>query len=579
MRKDRSLIDAEKLLPGDLAEYRRKVKARLRNFRLDPLTFDLYRSVREIDDEDPDLMSVEETRALLAIEEGFSVYFAIFAHLENLLEVPALRADAARDRKLLEHRLTFASLYAMFAAASIIAARTAAIREELPREEVRSWPLDLESVAFDANEIRTFNNVVSRFLVDLHEKKPDSSRVITGSTDFVCLTHDFFRGMAERGIRASEAFLDLKPVVEGRHFIFDGVSVSGFALQTEDPESVAVPGATFEQMVGNRELKATLRGVADKILLYDPRTRRNPAKELGDFARTILLYGRPGTGKTMAIGALIHELTGRAKQLGKPFRAVLIGSDVKDKYFGESVKNLKRKLAELHRGDRICLVAIEDIDLMLASRDDINVNAADKDLLHELMNSLEGVASRDLGNAVIVATTNDIKGIEGALAERLQENPLEVKGPETAGDFAELFRIKLSRGFPEDQGGVGGYVRVADKGSRRKPGWREIGQACLDFEFTGRPVKNICKRLMTVAGEFPMPEDVYGLEGDACVERLRSLYRPIDGAAVMAEVQRYRTHSQAHEEAMRAERVRRRKEALLEELRAGNLARNELQEG
>lgn len=573
------MIDAEKLLPGDLAEYRRKVKARLRNFRLDPLTFDLYRAVREIDDEDPDLMSVEETRTLLAIEEGFSVYFAIFAHLENLLEVPALRADAARDRKLLEHRLTFASLYALFAAASIIAARTAAIREELPREDVRSWPLDLESVAFDANEIRTFNNVISRFLVDLHEKKDDNSRVITGSADFVCLAHDFFRGMAERCRRASEAWLDLKPVVEGRHFIFDGVSVSGFTLQAEDPETVTVSGDTFEQMVGNRELKAALRGVADKILLYDPRTRRNPARELGDFARTILLYGRPGTGKTMAIGALINELTGRAGQLGKPFRAVLIGSDVKDKYFGESVKNLKRKLSELQRGDRICLVAIEDIDLMLASRDDINVNAADKDLLHELMNSLEGVASRDLGNAVIVATTNDIKGIEGALAERLQENPLEVRGPETAEDFAELFRIKLRRGLPEDQGGAGGYVRVAEKGSRRKPGWREIGEACLAFGFTGRPVKNICKRLMTVAGEFPMPEDVYGLEGDACVERLRPLYRPIDGAAVMAEVERYRTHSLAHEEAMRAERVRRRKEALLEELRAGSLARAELQEG
>jgi hypothetical protein len=572
------LIDAEKLLPGDLAEYRRKVKARLRNFRLDPLTFDLYRSVREIDDEDPDLMSVEETRTLLAIEEGFSVYFAIFAHLENLLEVPALRADAARDRKLLEHRLTFASLYALFVAASVIAARTAAIREELPREDVRSWPLDLERVAFDANEIRTFNNVVSRFLVDLHEKKADNSRVITGSADFVCLTHDFFRGMAERCLRASEAWLDLKPVVEGRHFIFDGVSVSGFTLQAEDPETVTAPGDTWEQMVGNRELKTTLRGVADKILLYDPRTRRNPARELGDFARTILLYGRPGTGKTMAIGALINELTGRAKQLGKPFRAVLIGSDVKDKYFGESVKNLKRKLSELHRGDRICLVAIEDIDLMLASRDDINVNAADKDLLHELMNSLEGVASRDLGNAVIVATTNDIKGVEGALAERLQENPLEVRGPETAEDFADLFRIKLRRGLPEDQGGMGGYVRVADKGSRRKPGWREIGEACLACGFTGRPVKNICKRLMTVAGEFPMPEDVYGLEGDACVERLRPLYRPIDGAAVMAEVERYRTHSQAHEEALRAERVRRRKEALLEELRAGTLARAELQE-
>ncbi len=570
------MIDAEKLLPGDLAEHRKKVKDRLRNFRIDPLTLDLYRLVREIDDQDPDLMSVEETGTLLAIEEGLSAFFALFGHLENLLEIPALRADAARDRKLLEHRLTFASLHALFAAASIIAGKTAPIREGLPREEVRSWPLDLESVEVDANEIRTFNNVVSRFLVDLCEKKPDRSRVVTCSADFVCLTHDFFREMAERCTRLSQSYLDLRPVVENRHFLFDGVSVSGFTLQIEDPESVAVSGETFEQMVGNREMKTSLLGVADKILLYDTRTRRNPAKELGDFARTILLYGRPGTGKTMAISALIHELTARAKKLDKPFRAVLIGSDVKDKYFGESVKNLKRKLSELERGDRICLVAIEDIDLMLASRDDVNVNAADKDLLHELMNSLEGVASRDLGNAAIVATTNDIKGIEGALAERLQENPLEVRGPETAEDFAALFRIKLRRGFAPEDGGVGGYIRVPDKGSRRNPGWREIGQACLEYGFTGRPVKNICKRLMTVAGEFRMPEEVYALEGDQCVERLRSLYRPIDGAAVLAEVERYRTHSQAHEKAMREERIRSRKESLINELRASRLAQEEL---
>lgn len=570
------MIDAEKLLPGDLAEYRKKVKERLRNFRIDPLTLDLYRLVREIDGQDPDLMSLEETRTLLAVEEGLSAFFALFGHLENLLEIPALRADAGRDRKLLEHRLTFASLYALFAAASIIAGKTAAIRESLPREEIRTWPLDLESVALDANEIRTFNNVVSRFLVDLCEKKPDRSRVVTCSADFVCLTHDFFREMAKRCTRLSQFYLDLKPVVASRHFLFDGVAVSGFTLQLEDPESVALSGETFDQMVGNRELKTSLGGLADKILLYDPRTRRNPAKELGDFARTILLYGRPGTGKTMAISSLIHELTTRAKKLDKPFRAVLIGSDVKDKYFGESVKNLQRKLAELHRGDRICLVAIEDIDLMLASRDDVNVNAADKDLLHELMNTLEGVASRDLGNAVIVATTNDIKGIEGALAERLQENPMEVRGPETVEDFATLFRHKLRRGLPEAQGGVGGYVRVPDEGSRRRPGWREIGEACLEYGFTGRPVKNICKRLMTLAGEFRMPEEIYGLEGDECVEKLRGLYRPIDGAAVLAEVERYRTHSLAHEEAMREERVRQRKESLLNELRAGRLAQAEL---
>jgi len=572
------LIDAEQLLPGDLADHRKKVKERLRSFRIDPLTLDLYRLVREIDEEDPDLMSVEETTTLLAVEEGLAAFFALFHHLENLLEIPALRADPTRDRKLLEHRLTFASLYALFVASSVIAGRTDPIREGLPAEEVRSWPLDLEGVAVDANEIRTFNNVVSRFLVDLCEKKPDRTRVVTSTGDFICLTHDFFREMAARCTRLSQSFLDLRPVVENRHFIFDGVSVSGFTLQLEDPESVEVGGETFDDMVGNRELKTSLLGVADKILLYDPRTRRNPAKELGDFARTILLYGRPGTGKTMAISCLIHELTTRARHLDKPFRAVLVGSDVKDKYFGESVKNLKRKLAELHRGDRICLVAIEDIDLMLASRDDVNVNAADKDLLHELMNTLEGVASRDLGNALIIATTNDIKGIEGALAERLQENPMEVRGPETAEDFTALFRMKLRRGFPEADGGGGGYVRVPEKGSRKKPGWREIGQACLAADFTGRPVKNICKRLMTLAGEFRMPEEVYGLEGDACVERLRQLYRPIDGAVVLAEVERYRTHALAHETAMREERIRQRKESLLNELRASRLARSELGE-
>jgi hypothetical protein len=154
---------------------------------------------------------------------------------------------------------------------------------------------------------------------------------------------------------------------------------------------------------------------------------------------------------------------------------------------------------------------------------------------------------------------------------------MEVRGPETAEDFAALFRIKLRRGLPESEGGVGGYVRVPDKGSRRKPGWREIGEACLAYGFTGRPVKNICKRLMTVAGEFRMPEEVYGLEGDQCLERLRGLYRPIDGGVVMAEVERYRTHSMAHEEAMRLERIRQRKESLINELRAGRLAREELE--
>ena len=66
-------------------EHRKKVKERLRNFRIEPLTLDLYRLVREIDEEDPDLMSVEETATLLAVEEGLSAFFAPFADQFDLI--------------------------------------------------------------------------------------------------------------------------------------------------------------------------------------------------------------------------------------------------------------------------------------------------------------------------------------------------------------------------------------------------------------------------------------------------------------------------------------------------------------
>lgn len=62
--------------------------------------------------------------------------------------------------------------------------------------------------------------------------------------------------------------------------------------------------ASLDNIIGLEEVKATIRGLAQKIVLEKARQQRNPAAKAGKGIQHIAFAGAPGTGKTMTAEAV-----------------------------------------------------------------------------------------------------------------------------------------------------------------------------------------------------------------------------------------------------------------------------------
>ena len=143
--------------------------------------------------------------------------------------------------------------------------------------------------------------------------------------------------------------------------------------------------------------------------------------------RGLLLYGLPGTGKTLSIMYLIGRLPGRTTILttGRGFGLI------------SSVAQLARQLAP-------SMVVLEDVDLVAEERTMPGFGA--RPILFELLNEMDGL--RDDQDVIFVLTTNRPEILEPALAARPGRIDLaiELPLPDEAGRrrLLELYSRGLS---------------------------------------------------------------------------------------------------------------------------------------
>ena len=202
--------------------------------------------------------------------------------------------------------------------------------------------------------------------------------------------------------------------------------------------------------------------LSDVVLSDDSRTllQRNVLSFLrnsADFAerglsrsRGLLLYGRPGTGKTMTCEAIINQVD---------CTVIVVSNDTVD-----NVREIK-EIYELAEKLAPSLMVIEDIDTLggLDRRDGHN-----HPLLGELLASLNGVGAT--GNVVTVATTNYPEHLDRALADRPGRFDIRVEFPMPNLDLRrailskylkqfETKGIKMDRLARETEGLTGAYLR------------------------------------------------------------------------------------------------------------------------
>lgn len=151
----------------------------------------------------------------------------------------------------------------------------------------------------------------------------------------------------------------------------------------------------------------------------------------------VVFYGPSGCGKTLAAGCL-------AASLGLPMIKVR-AADVLDKWLGGSEAAIRSLFARA-RSASPCILFFDEIDAIASNRslDGDTVDVMSR-LLSTLLNELDGIASGESKQVLVVACTNRLESLDAALIRpgRLEEH-VALDKP-TVTDAQEIIKQGLGR--------------------------------------------------------------------------------------------------------------------------------------
>jgi len=294
--------------------------------------------------------------------------------------------------------------------------------------------------AFDGT-IKKYAESIASFL-----RQSRNSETTYQDSDFLHLTSEFFSYLREtNGQIANELQPQQKEFVDSLILDIDGVvTVNGFEPDAKVEVSRKVDKefkkVRPEEVVGNRFAKQQVWRFMERLALYNSEFKRNPILEFGGLPWTVLWDGIPGTGKSTLIAMAISRLMELGEAVGKEVNVVQIDQSIKNEFYGKTAQNLQELLSTTHDPERLHLVILDDIDMLMSGDRNSGSGGADKDIANILMQYLEGVKTVIAGNNQVYCASNEPTGLDRALRNRMQFR-LNIDGPETSEDFADLFCI------------------------------------------------------------------------------------------------------------------------------------------
>lgn len=166
-----------------------------------------------------------------------------------------------------------------------------------------------------------------------------------------------------------------------------------------DMDGEKIPNITYEDIGG---LTSEVRKVREMVEL--PLKRPEIFEKLGiEPPKGVLLYGVPGTGKTLLARAVANESDANF--------IVINGPEVMSKFYGESEKKIREIFEEAEK-NAPSIIFIDEIDAIAPKREEGN-GEVEKRVVSQLLTMMDGLQSR--GKVVVIGATNRPNAIDPAL--------------------------------------------------------------------------------------------------------------------------------------------------------------------
>jgi transitional endoplasmic reticulum ATPase len=228
-------------------------------------------------------------------------------------------------------------------------------------------------------------------------------RSTLSGTPFEEVFGDFFQEVFSSGFMGSMGSLkfvvaDINPS-KTPVIITENTKVTISSKTMEINEDSSIPDVTYEDIGG---LDEEIKKVREMVEL--PLKHPELFEKLGiEPPKGILLYGSPGTGKTLLAKAVATETESNF--------ILINGPEIMNKFYGESEKKI-RKIFEDASDNAPSIIFIDELDAIAPKREETH-GEVERRVVAQLLTLMDGLNKR--GNVVVMAATNRPNSLDPAL--------------------------------------------------------------------------------------------------------------------------------------------------------------------
>lgn len=195
-----------------------------------------------------------------------------------------------------------------------------------------------------------------------------------------------------------------------------------------------VPAVRYEDIGGLKDELGRVREMIELPMKHPELFERLGIKP----SKGVLLFGLPGTGKTLIAKAVASETNAHFISLNGP--------EIMDKYYGESERKLREIFKEAEE-NAPSIIFIDEVDSIAPKREETR-GEVERRVVAQLLALMDGMEAR--GNVIVIAATNREDSIDPALRRPGRfDREIEIGVPDKEGR-EEILQIH-TRGMPLDK--------------------------------------------------------------------------------------------------------------------------------